>query len=265
MAKILTKLATICFLAIFCIGFTTCGDKDKEGEELLNSVQGTWKGVRTDINPVSGRKYVYLSVHFSQDMTGYLEYETPTGNSEAFFSYSISGNTINCSGVYFYSDGDYNDNYSINFKAEGDRLITDSNGGFILTRDGSVIVDSDGNEVTDLNAHVTPPSFDKYITTSEFDGFTIRARFNNGGDSYENMSCMVYWRAYSSKPSKTPTKEDMTNCESMRIYDHSTKKTVFEKAHVGYAGGTYIYYYTECYNCKGSCTSDLTFTVIPRL
>lgn len=78
-----------------------------------------------------------------------------------------------------------------------------------------------------------------------------------------------------SKPSKTPTKRDLTKVESMRQYGGATyhktgpkkgmtESIVFEKSHAGYSGGQYIYYYVECNNSKGSASSSVTYMVTPR-
>lgn len=118
----------------------------------------------------------------------------------------------------------------------------------------------EGIETNDVDA----PSFDKYLTTSTTDGFSVRLRFYNGGDSIDNMSCTLYWKAYSSKPSSTPSKRDLTNVDYMRIYDHNSRKTTFDESHAGYSGGKYIYYYAECNNSAGSCETSVTYTIIKR-
>ena len=115
-----------------------------------------------------------------------------------------------------------------------------------------------------VTSNISLPTFDKYLTTTDRDGFSIRIRFKNGGDNRENMSCQVYWKAYSSKPSSTPSERDLTRCEQMRIYDHTKTKTTFDKSHAGYNGGTYIYYYAVCKNSKGSCKTDITYTIVKR-
>ena len=109
------------------------------------------------------------------------------------------------------------------------------------------------------------PKLDKYLTTTDLDGFSLRVRFNNGGDTNDNMSCIVHWRAYPGKPSSTPKASDMNKHESMRQYGGGTKtKTVFDKSHAGYSGGTYIYYYFECSNSKYTTETDVTYTVVKR-
>ena len=134
----------------------------------------------------------------------------------------------------------------------------------------SIIIISCDREDTDFYdkdntiSKVSAPTFDKYLTTTDTDGFSIRLRFTNGGDDRENMSCQVYWKAFSSKPSSAPSEQDLTKSEHMRIYDHTKTKTTFDKSHAGYNGGTYIYYYAVCKNSKGSCKTDITYTIIKR-
>lgn len=123
--------------------------------------------------------------------------------------------------------------------------------------------DKDYGQGSTINTSISPPVYKKDLTTSDYDGFAIRVRYDNGGDEFKNMSCIVYWRAYTSKPSSV-SKGDMMKSESMRVYGSTEKTTTFEKAHAGYNGGTYIYYYTECSNIKYSAESPLTFEIIPR-
>ena len=123
--------------------------------------------------------------------------------------------------------------------------------------------DTDYGQGSTTSTSVSAPVYKKDLTTSDYDGFAIRVRYNNGGDELKNMSCTVYWRAYSSKPSSV-SKGDMSKSESMRVYGSTKETTTFEKAHAGYNGGTYIYYYTKCSNSKYSAESPLTFEIIPR-
>lgn len=122
---------------------------------------------------------------------------------------------------------------------------------------------------------ITAPSFDKFLSTSDYASFSIRVRFKTGGDKEQNMSARVHWQAYASKPSKTPSKSDLTKVESMRQYGAATyhntgvkkgmtESIVFDKSHAGYSGGKYIYYYVECSNSKGSASSSITYMVTPR-
>lgn len=118
---------------------------------------------------------------------------------------------------------------------------------------------------TPVISNLSPPSLDKYLTTTDYDGVSFRVRFTNGGDTNENMSCIVHWCKYSSKPSKTPKATDMTKHESMRQYGSGTKtKTTFDKSHAGFSGGTYIYYYFECSNSRHTTKTDVTYCVVKR-
>lgn len=121
---------------------------------------------------------------------------------------------------------------------------------------------------------ITKPSFDCFLSTSDLASFSIRVRFKTGGDKEQNLNATVHWEAYSSKPSKTPTKKDLTHVESMRQYGSATyhktgskkgmtESIVFDKSHAGYRG-CYIYYYVECSNSKGSANSSVTYMVTPR-
>lgn len=118
---------------------------------------------------------------------------------------------------------------------------------------------------------ITKPSFDKDLSTSDLASFSIRVRFKTGGDKESNLSATVHWKAYSSNSSKKPSKSDLTKVESMRQYGSATyhntgskkgmtESIVFEKSHVGY-GGSYIYYYVECENSKGSASSSVTYLI----
>ena len=122
---------------------------------------------------------------------------------------------------------------------------------------------------------VSKPSFDKFLSTTDRDGFSLRVRFKTGGDKESNMRATVYWKAYSSKPSSKPSKRELTKVESMRQYGAATyhktgskkgrtESIVFDKSHAGYSGGTYIYYYVECSNSKGSDESSVDYTIVKR-
>ncbi|MDE7401801.1 MAG: hypothetical protein K2M87_00100 [Muribaculaceae bacterium] len=134
---------------------------------------------------------------------------------------------------------------------------------------------SSTSSTTTSKQTITKPSFDKFLSTADKASFSIRVRFKTGGDKEQNLSAIVHWRAYSSKPSKTPSKSDLTKVESMRQYGAATyyktgskkgmtESIVFDKSHAGYSGGNYIYYYVECRNSKGSATSSITYMVTPR-
>ena len=125
-------------------------------------------------------------------------------------------------------------------------------------------VDMNQSHDTEEETRVEIPSFEKYLTTTDYDGFSIRMRFDNGGDTRDNMSCTVHWKAFSSKPSSTPTLRDLTNNESMRICGNTRNSTTFDKSHAGYRGGTYIYYCATCSNSRYSVTTPVTFCIVKR-
>jgi hypothetical protein len=121
---------------------------------------------------------------------------------------------------------------------------------------------NDHNHYEKEDIRVGKPSFEKYLTTTYSDGFSIRMRFDNGGDIKQNMSCTVHWKAYPKKPSSTPTVSDLTKNESMRIYASTSGSTTFDKSHAGFIEGTYIYYCATCSNSKYSVTTPVTFCII---
>lgn len=136
----------ILFIFIACVPLVSCGGDD---EPDYNDIVGSWYGTRSYYNSVGGTKYQYLTVRFNADKTGSLEYEGPTSVSIGYFSYSISGKTITCKGVWASSLGDADSNFTFTLDIQGDRLKpTSLYTYFILTRDGSVVTDGDGNEVT---------------------------------------------------------------------------------------------------------------------
>ena len=134
---------------------------------------------------------------------------------------------------------------------------------------------SSNTEINTSKVKVKKPTFDKYLSTTDKDGFSIRVRFKTGGDKESNICATVYWKAYSKKPSTKPTKKDLTKIESMRQYGSATyhntgskkgmtESIVFDKSHAGYSGGTYIYYYVECTNSVGSDKSSISYQIVKR-
>lgn len=111
---------------------------------------------------------------------------------------------------------------------------------------------------------LTSPTLEKYLTTTDTDGVSFRVRFGHGGDVPENMSCKVHWCQYASKPSKTPSRSDMTKHEMMRTYGSTKRSTTFDRSHAGFKGGMYIYYYFECSNSRFTTNSEVTFCVVKR-
>lgn len=145
-----------------------------------------------------------------------------------------------------------------------------------------VVASCDGDEpknpdktTTTSSQKITKPSFDKYLTTTDKDGFSIRVRFKTGGDKESNMGATVHWKAYSKLQTPRPSKSDLNKIESMRQYGSAvyhntgskkgmTESIVYDKSHAGYSGGTYIYYYVECYNSVGNCETTVDYTVVKR-
>lgn len=139
----------------------------------------------------------------------------------------------------------------------------------LLLLSGSIVITScDKNNdpvVEDIStSQLTKPKLDKNLTTTTTDLVSLRCRFNNGGDSWENMKCTVYWTVYSSKPSVTPEYSDLKNHEVMRQYSTTRSTTTFDMIHAGYKGGNYIYYYFECSNSKYTTKTNMTFCVVKR-
>ena len=132
------------------------------------------------------------------------------------------------------------------------------------------------NDITEANnSKVSRPTFDKFLSTTDLDGFSIRVRFKTGGDKESNIYATVHWKAYLKKPSSKPSKNELTNVESMRQYGSATyhntgsqkgmtESITFDKSHAGYNGGTYIYYYVECQNSVGSVESPITYEIVKR-
>ena len=123
---------------------------------------------------------------------------------------------------------------------------------------------SSGNTGGNNTSKVSQPVFDKNLTTTTTSDVSFRCRFTNGGDTWENMNCVVHWRQYSSKPSTTPKTSDMTKHEQMRQYATTSTKTTFDKTHTGFSGGTYVYYYFECKNSKFVTKKNITYCIVKR-
>ncbi len=134
---------------------------------------------------------------------------------------------------------------------------------------------SSTSQGTTTSQKISKPTFDKYLTTTDKDGFSLRVRFKTGGDKESNMSATVHWKAYAKQPTSKPSKKELTKVESMRQYGAATyhntgakkgmtESIVFGKSHAGYNGGTYIYYYVECSNSKGSAETSVDYTIVKR-
>ena len=136
---------------IIPIILTSCSSDD---ESIVNvDVTGYWYGEHQYYNPVSGVKKQYLSMNFYSNGTGQLEYEASDSHSISYFTYTVSGSTITCKGAHANTgDGNVDIDFEMTLKIENDRLIPLTKyTTFILTRDGSVITDGNGNEVVNYS------------------------------------------------------------------------------------------------------------------
>lgn len=113
-------------------------------------------------------------------------------------------------------------------------------------------------------SQLTEPQLERNLTATTSMDLSLRCRFSNGGDTWENMKCTVHWRTYSSKPTTSPKASDMTNHESMSQYAIGKYNTTFDKSHSGFNGGNYIYYHFECGNSKHTTKTSVTYCVIKR-
>lgn len=114
------------------------------------------------------------------------------------------------------------------------------------------------------SSNVSKPSLESNLTNTTDAEVMFRCRFDNGGDTQNNMNCTVHWGKYSSRPSTTPKASDLSHHESMRIYANTTKCTTFDKTHTGFSGGTYVYYYFECKNSKYTTKTNVTYCIVKR-
>lgn len=147
------KKTNLLYLLVF--GLILCSFKCTDDEEELvdQRVVGTWYGKYSYNNPVTGVNYRYLMVTFNNDNTGTLEYESPLGLGVGSFVWTTSKNQVSCyNGAYVNYEGVVESDFSMKLRIEGDRLIPeDKFTSFILTRDGSVETDGNGNEIIDYS------------------------------------------------------------------------------------------------------------------
>lgn len=111
-------------------------------------------------------------------------------------------------------------------------------------------------------SNVSMPIFVKDITLTTNYEAKFMVRFDNGGDIAENMYCTLYWRPYSKKPNEIPDHDDLYKCDNMRQYARTKKTTTFEETEVGLNEGTFIYYYFECTNSKGTTKTDVMRAIV---
>lgn len=132
------------FVVLFAsiLSLTSCGD---EKFNVPENLIGTWKGISHGDTGTA-----YLTVSFGSDMTGELELEYPTGSNLAYFEYTVSGYSITCKGTSANTNGSTNNNFSMTFQLENDRLIPQNQWTqFILTKDGSIETNVNGDIVSD--------------------------------------------------------------------------------------------------------------------
>lgn len=174
------------------IMFIACSSNNDE-EIMRNEIIGSWYGTRTYYNPASGTKYQYLNMTFDSNSMGNLEYTAPSSYSYAKFSYQISGNKILCNG-YFATDAyemDKAEKFEMTLSIEGNRLIPlDRYSYFILTKDDSIMTDSDGKEVIDDSRMLN----NVWVRT---DGYSICVIENGKCTEYTLLN--QYGKIYSSK------------------------------------------------------------------
>lgn len=136
---------TLSTLILICL--CSCSGDD---DVAYNDIVGSWYGTRAYYNPVGGTKYQYLTVRFEANGSGELEYEAPTSFAVAYFTYSVKNDVITCKGAYASGDGDFDGDFELKLRIEGNRLIPlNQYNVFILTKDNSVMTDGDGNEMND--------------------------------------------------------------------------------------------------------------------
>lgn len=136
----------ICFAIFLSCIEQSCSKDDGPGGD--SRVVGSWYGIHSYYNPAGGTKYQYLTLTFDSDGTGNMEYESPVSYSAAKFFYKVDGNRVYCEGAYADTYGDIADDFTMTLRIENDRLIPENRYSmFILTRDGSVVTDGNGNEI----------------------------------------------------------------------------------------------------------------------
>lgn len=132
---------------------TACGNDDEP--EGGDSAVGNWVGLSYYNNPVGGVKQQELYVSFNANNTGDLEFRGSTQTSFAYFTYKQKKNIISCSGAYASTSGSVETDFEMDFKLKDGRLYPCSKyTQFILSRDGSIITDADGNEISNNSSYL---------------------------------------------------------------------------------------------------------------
>lgn len=145
------KLLLVPLLSLFMF---SCGSDDDAPEEN-NFLTGEWIGKHFYYTS-STFKYQYLYVTLNPNHTGELEYESDAGSyAFASFKWSKSGDYININGVFASANGDginADENFTLTLEIKSNNLLKVTSGRFnpfVLTKDGSVETNGDGQMVSD--------------------------------------------------------------------------------------------------------------------
>lgn len=221
------KISCIAFLCCFLVALSSCGGDDDSPD--FSEITGTWTGTRYYENPVSGIKSNSLEVTFNSDKTGEITYEGVTIFSYGKFQYSFSGNTISCRGVWANTNEDVDLDFTISFRIEGERLIPiDRYQNFILTRDGSVSTNGDGEEIVD-NSELLPGvwvKIDKSAVLELFssDTYTLYKVDPDDPDSYlSDVSGSYYYDAIRSLLVLGNVRYELRGISSEALYIYNTE------------------------------------------
>ncbi|MCC8036846.1 MAG: hypothetical protein LIP02_01720 [Bacteroidales bacterium] len=140
-------LLAILIIPALAIGFTACGGDDDDDEPGSSDLVGTWYG-KMQYSLHGATKTHTLTVTFQSNGSGSLSYDAPSRYVAGEFTYKVSGKTITCKGVTASTDGSIDEDFEMKMTRNGDRITTQSTWpGYVLTRDGSVTIDSSGNEI----------------------------------------------------------------------------------------------------------------------
>jgi len=173
---------------MLCLLCGCSSDEPSNHDDLV----GSWCGIRYYYNPASGTKYQYLRLTLEADGTGSLEYEAPSSYSVGNFTWSVDNGYVICRGIYAGSEY-VDENYSLRLRIDGDRLYPEGHFDvFILTKDGSVMTDGNGNEIGSAD-DLADLLMNTWVTT---DGLVVTTFYYDG--SYEEY-------VLSSKKSSTYT------------------------------------------------------------
>ena len=173
--------------AISCFSIVSCSSDDEPDN---SAIVGTWSGTYTYYNPASGTKYQYLYLTFYSDGSGELEYEAPGSYSAASFTYSVSGNTVRCQGVYASTHDDSASAFDMTFTLQDGKLYPPKGGrfsNFILSRGGTTTSGDDSNQPSPNEDK--PANYDKYSQLyNQLAGtsWKILSSTNNGKSNIKN-------------------------------------------------------------------------------